>query len=471
MFNLYNIQSNNAIKIIENNANLTDLQFLESQIEEFLSSKSYKDMITAYDYLKGKHDILKRKRGIYNGDTFVEMNRLPNNKIVDNQYLKCVEQKTNYLFARSLTVTSEDEKLQGEINNLFNKRFLRTFKKLGENAINYGIGYLFPYLSNGQIKFKNFAPYEVLPLWADEEQTELDILIRVYQVQNYTRNNKDLITKVEIYYKDRVDYYTYDNNLILEKSEPYLLFENNRLAFDFVPVIPFKSNSLMQPLINKIKPLQDALNLIKSNFVNYMEEDPRTTWIVLKDNGGTDLQEFKKNMAELGILKIDTFEGGGGVDTLSVEVDSNNYTVVIDMLKKSIIENAKAFDVKDERMSNNPNQMNIRSMYSDIDLDSNGLEVEFQCSLEQMFDLLKIYFNILGIGEFANVKVDVKFNKDQLLNTTETIADLATSYDMLSRQTILENHPLVKDVQKELERINEEQTSLVDDGYQMEQMG
>ena len=35
------------------------------------------------------------------------------------------------------------------------------------------------------------------------------------------------------------------------------------------------------------------------------------------------------------------------------------------------------YDAKDDRLSGNPNQMNIQSMYSDIDLDANDMETEF----------------------------------------------------------------------------------------------
>ena len=170
-------------------------------------------------------------------------------------------------------------------------------------------------------------------------------------------------------------------------------------------------------------------------------------------------------MAEYGILKIDGYETSAGVETLKVEVDANNYTIIINMLKKSIIENANAFDVKDERLSNNPNQMNIRSMYSDIDLASNGLEIEFQCSLEIFFEFCAMYLKILENKDFFNEKVEVTFNKDQLLNSSEIIQDLATSYGMLSKETILSKHPYVKDVEEELQRIAKEEIIQVDDKY------
>ena len=59
----------------------------------------------------------------------------------------------------------------------------------------------------------------------------------------------------------------------------------------------------------------------------------------------------------------------GGIDTLHIDVNANNYDLIVKLLKKAIIENGRGYDAKDDRMTNNPNQMNIQSMYSDIDLD------------------------------------------------------------------------------------------------------
>ena len=49
-----------------------------------------------------------------------------------------------------------------------------------------------------------------------------------------------------------------------------------------------------------------------------------------------------------------------------------------------MIENARGYDAKDDRLGGNPNQMNIQSMYSDIDLDANGMETEFQAAFEEL---------------------------------------------------------------------------------------
>lgn len=59
----------------------------------------------------------------------------------------------------------------------------------------------------------------------------------------------------------------------------------------------------------------------------------------------------------------------GGVESLGVTVTAANYQAVLELFKKALIENAGGYDAKEDRLSGNPNQINIQSM-SDIDLDA-----------------------------------------------------------------------------------------------------
>ena len=131
------------------------------------------------------------------------------------------------------------------------------------------------------------------------------------------------------------------------------------------------------------------------------------------------------------------------------------------MLKKAIIENARGYDSRDERMNNNPNQMNIQSMYSDIDLDANGMETEYQAAFEEVLLFIKTYLKDIGKGDYFNEEVNVIFNKDQLINESEVIENCKASFDILSDKTVIEQHPWVNDVNAELEEIKKQKDDLI----------
>lgn len=111
------------------------------------------------------------------------------------------------------------------------------------------------------------------------------------------------------------------------------------------------------------------------------------------------------------------------------------------------------YDAKDDRMSGNPNQMNIQSMYSDIDLDMNGMELEYQAALEELLWFINMHLYNTGVGDYENEEVEIIFNRDMMLNEGEAIDNVAKSVGIISDETLIANHPWVTNVDNELERI------------------
>ena len=66
-----------------------------------ISSSEEKKMCIRDRYYGGDHDIILRKRTTIDEDGDLrEVKNLPNNRIVDNQYARMVNQKVNYSFAK-----------------------------------------------------------------------------------------------------------------------------------------------------------------------------------------------------------------------------------------------------------------------------------------------------------------------------------------------------------------------------------
>lgn len=439
---------------------LTDEQFIVKEIRRFKISKRRTDMMNGERYFEGKHDILFRKRTVIGKDGELEtVTNLPNNRIVDNQYKKMVVQKSNYLLGQPFSIQCKNEEYSKILKRFFNKKFVRTLKAVGEDSLNCGIGWLFPmYDEYGQFTFKRFSPLEIIPLWKDAEHSVLESFIRIYQVVAYKGNQEKIIEKVEVYDESGVSYFelTDGGKLISDGDEhvPYFSIEDQGFNWTRIPLIPFKYNNKEIPLINMVKSLQDGLNLIESNFQNQMEEDTRNTILVLVNYDGENLGEFRKNLATYGAVKVRTVDGAGGdVRTLQVEVNADNYKAIIELFKKAIIENAMGYDAKDDRMSGNPNQMNIQSMYSDIDLDVNGMETEYQAALEELLWFINMHLFNVGHGDFEGEDVEIIFNRDMMINEAEVIENVAKSVGIISDETLIANHPWVTNVDNELERI------------------
>lgn len=458
---------------IENNR-ITDNEFIVREINRFKYSKRRNDMLTGERYYEGKHDILSRKRTVIgaNGE-LEEVSNLPNNRIVDNQYKKMVDQKNNYLLGKPITVQCENKQYTKLLKKVFNKKFHKQLKNIGEDSLNCGIGLLFiHYDKHGKLTFKRFNPVEVIIGWKDEEHTIIDYVIRIYEVIAYEGHREKIIQKVEVYDEKGITYFELTDGGDLVPVEPYsqpyfTVIEDDGVESGYnwtkIPLIPFKYNAKEIPLIKMIKSLQDGLNTIESNFLNQMEEDTRNTILVLVNYDGQNLGEFRRNLAQYGAVKVRTVDGAGGdLKSLQVEVNSDNYKAIIEIFKKAIIENAMGYDAKDDRLSGNPNQMNIQSMYSDIDLDANNMETEYQAAFEEILWFLNCHFSNMGMGDFEEEEVEIIFNRDILISENEVIDNCQKSVGILSDETIVANHPWTTDVTEELERIKKQKESEMD---------
>jgi hypothetical protein len=84
------------------------------------------------------------------------------------------------------------------------------------------------------------------------------------------------------------------------------------------------------------------------------------------------------------------------------------------------------------------------------------MELEYQASFEELLFYINADLANKGLGDFEGIEVDILFNRDVLTSETDTINNLKNSKGLISDETIVANHPYVKDKDKELKRIKAE---------------
>lgn len=459
-FNKKNILQSSGINILKNEV----LRWKESP-ERIMQIKGHL-------YYDGVQDILKRRRTVIgeNGE-LQEVSNLPNNRIIDNQYAKLVNQKINYFLGQPFVVSTENKVYLENLKQIFNKKFMRMIKKAGRYMLNSGIAWIYPsYDMQGNLNFKVLPGYEVLPFWEDDEKTRVSLAVRLYRTEEYRGDGTRVeVERIEVYAPTGVYRFVLDSEILNYSNDaPYSTYintENEEYNWDRIPLIPIKYHD-NTPLIKRIKSLQDGINVMLSDFENNMQEDARNTILVIRNYDGQDLGEFRQKLALYGAVKVRSNESEkGGVDTLEVKVNVDNYKAIIEIFKKALIENGMGYDAKDDRMAGNPNQMNIQSMYSDIDLDANDMETELQAAFEDLLWFINVHLANTGKGDFENEEVVITFNRDILINETEAIENCVKSVGILSDESILEQHPWVDDVQKELDRLKKQKEEQMQEQY------
>lgn len=466
---MFGFGSNKEItQMIEQGAasRMSDKTFITRELQHWLNSSARGWMVAGQRYYIGAHDILDKERTAIgeNGQIRIVEN-LPNARIVDNQYRKLVNQKSGYLLGTPFSVQCQDESYSAYLGAIFDDKFMRLMKDIARDSLNCGIAWLLPYYNKrGKLAFRRIPPQELLPFWTDADHTQLDAAVRIYNVVSYEGTIRKIIHKVEVYEATGISYFEYDGGSLVA-CEPWhqdyftVISDGEAQGMNWtkIPLVPFKCNSDELPLLRRVKSLQDAINLIESNFSDTMQEDIRNTIMVLVNYDGTDLGEFRQNLSTYGAVKVRSTDGvQGDVKTLQVAVNSENYQAILQIMKKALIENGMGYDAKDDRLGGNANQMNIQSIYNDIDLDADDMDAEFRASMDEVMWFIDCHLANTGLGDYTSVPAEIKFNRDMMMNSGEAIDNCRNSVGLLSTRTILAHHPFVTDVEAEMEALEEE---------------
>lgn len=457
----------------------TDL--LDSTITEFDMSDKRKLMLQAQDYYFNDNDIKDRKR--YYIDRLgnpQEVKNLSNNKLAHAFMSKLTKQKVNYLLAKPLSLQTDNDAFLEALNDYINKAFLKSLKNTGRESVINGIAWMQVYYNlAGRLSFKRIPSEEVIPFWADADHTVLDGIIRYYVIIRYLPNGeKKAIVKVEYYTVNGVWYYEktdgglkpdpekgsglYGHFMVQapqtdeegkakvdENGTP--LYEQVQATWDRVPFIAFKYNSDEVSLLKWIKPLIDDYDINTSDTSNNLQDTPNSIKVV-KNYDGTDKGEFVQNLATYRTAFV---SGDGDMTSVETKLDITAIDSHLDRLRKDIYEAGSGVDTQTIDLGN-ASGVALKFRYADLDTDIQDMASEFTDALEQLIWFIKVDLLNNGKGDFTMEDVEIVFNTDFIINEAEVIQDCANSAGIVSDETILSNHPWVKDVGAEMERLKAE---------------
>ena len=169
--------------------------------------------------------------------------------------------------------------------------------------------------------------------------------------------------------------------------------------------------------------------------------------LVILNYGGEGPGAIRYDINQTGIIQV---EDDGGVDALNIEINASNFEIYLRILKEKLIENGRGLDAKSDKFGNNPNQINIKTAYSDIELDAGGMALEYQASFEFFQWFFKKIYNYP-----ENLLATFDFRRNIMVNEESRVAMISQSGTLLSRKTLLEKHPFVDDVTEEERRLEE----------------
>lgn len=436
-----------------------DIDILAMEIKEWEDSERRKNMITGEQYYLNKTDIQKKTQKI---------EWKANNKLAHGFAKKLVDQKIGYLLSKAPTFATEVKPYAALVQDTFDRGMLKKIKNVGKEAINKGIAYLHPYYTDsGNLTFKKFSSEQVIVNWADNEHMEVLSFARVFETTHYINKKKTTKKKVEYYHPKGIQYFVFEGGRLIPDVEAgiettfHFLINDEPKLWEKVPLIHFKYNEEEQPLIDSIKSLVDNYNTQASTNADLLADIPNFIYKLI-NYGGQDLTEFLQELNDYMAISLDK---DGDVGKLQAEIETEAAEKEIDRTRNSIYELGRGVDTREQGLGD-ASGVALRFRYSDLDMDCNILETEFQASIEHMMWFINTHYLLMGYGDYTEESLEVIFNRDIIIAETEAVENCEKSAGILDDKTIRENHPwYTPDVEDRLDKQKAEEQEEIEKEY------
>lgn len=430
-------------------------EILEEEIRLFRESEEYRHMIEADSYYANRSDVQRKT---------TDLARHSNTKIEHPILKKLVDQKADYLLGKPFTVNALNDTYSGLLNEFMGDTFRRKIKSLVKGAVKSGIAYLAPYIdTDGKLQFMRLPSTEVVPIWVDEERTRMDGYIRFYDQVVYQGRLRKVIQKVEYWDTNGVQFYQTAGEGTTRlfpdpdrKNQSYhFIYDGQKLNWARLPLCWLKYNEEERPLCYYVKELIDDINWQTSVTADVLRDIAKFIYI-LKGYGGADLAELVSDLKKYLAVKV---ERDGGVDKLQADLNIDAVMAFLEKNRRDIYDYANAVDIVNTDLGN-ASGVAINFRYMGLDTDCASIGAELKDTFQQMKPFIDACFQMDGSGNYSDCTFDVVFNMDLPVNETDIINNVRNSEGIISKRTILQNHPWVKDVDEELEQLRQEKKEL-----------
>ncbi|MEH6941516.1 phage portal protein [Bacillus sp. JJ722] len=440
------------IELIEQNAPKQ-----EDIIKELYNSFNPAPILEGVNYYFKESEIKQRQiMTVDESGSFVPDNEATNNKIASGFHKNLVDQKVAYLAGEPLVFSSksDNKKTLELVEELIGEEFEDVLPELIKNASNKGLEWLHPYVDeDGEFHYTIIPAEQFIPIYDLKKKKKLSVGIRFYPIS-------EDVTKLEVWTDEDVTYYELiKDELVLDANElvnpsPHFWQGDSGVSWGEVPFVEYANNEERVSDLHFVKDSIDAYDRLVSDGQNTLE-DMQSLIYVLKGYEGTDLAEFVTQLKRYKAIKLDG-EDSSDVKTLRAEVPVDAYKTQSDKLKENIYDFGQGVNPSPEVIGDAPSGVSLQNLYSLLDMKASIMERKFTLALRKFMWFIAEYARLSKRGDFDYRDITFTFNKMILTNEPEIVQMARDSEGVISRTTILENHPWVKDVKLEKERLEED---------------
>lgn len=409
-------------------------------------------------YYRNETDILVPKPDERNSE---EENPLRNadNRIPRNFHGLIVNQKASYMFTAPPLFDIGNKAGNLAISEVLGDEYRKNCMELCINAANATIGWVHYWTDeDGAFQYAVVDSKQIIPIESRNLKKKLIGVLRVYE--DIDEETGDIYTIYEYWNEESCWAFrrkagdtleaglTYFNMFCVPDSDE--MQAEYRHEFGEVPFIPFNNNNIHTNDLKNIKPLIDVYDKVYSGFINDLD-DIQELIFVLSGYGGTDLNEFLQDLKKYKTISLDGDEDGKpGVSTLNIEIPIEARNSVLEATRKAIFEQGQGFDPQPEEFGNQSGEA-LKFMYALLEMKAGLTETEFQLGFARL---------VRAICKNAGIEcktITQTWTRTCIRNESEQAQICKDSVGIVSKKTILKNHPLVEDADLELKQLEKEE--------------
>ena len=392
-----------------------------------------------------------------------------------------VNETADFLTGKPVTYSTENENLKES----FDKYTSRLDKDLYKTAImarNFNKVFWQVFINEeGNFDYMILDTRTTIPIY--QHNGELSAFIKYYYVVD---EGKDKL-KIEYWTKEGYTEYiensgsfemlgSYENNIELVQGE-YIDKRQVNSHLDVtkdgekiqgynwsqLPFIEFSSNDFNKFDIDNVKTHIDNLDILMTDGLIDMKTFKEIYGAVFgfdsqfsgSDDSERDqaVRDFFSTFRKYGLMFNRSEEGKAEFKTVEIPTEARQY--FSSYLEDNIYKFGQSPKKNINQNISNLTGVALKVLQDPLVKKVSYMNLSFIEALNKYVEFLKEYEKIQH-NKIIDGEIEFKFNYNFLTNDFETIQGLATSMMMLSKRTILENHPYVVDVDQELQRIEEE---------------
>ncbi len=478
---------------------------LGSLIDSDLYTWQKERMREGINYYNCKHKILDKRKYYYVDGVKTENVSAANHKIVHPFFRYLNNQKTSYICAKPIGITTaepdvedsnnptpEEQKaideaqefqdlLLEQLGDRFNNKMIEWVSYAGKA----GVGIIHFYIdTEGNLQYTIIPAEECILIYDTQYQDKLVGVVRYYTYE-FVGNDGQLknLYKVEYWTEKDVTYweqqedrtYILDTLYNINPAGHFYKFNTStpgtveQLNWGRVPFVVLKNNPDRTTDLEPIKDIIDTYDFISSDWADALQDFAEMIYVVkgyqaLEDERHQGLSEaaiFMRNLKEKHVIPV---EVDGAVTSLKVEIPVDAKNKLLDNKRKEVFFFGAGIDVANDNTRVATSGVALKFLYESLDQSANLLINQMKLSLNDFFWFITKYINMKEKKKYDSKGIVFTFNKSMITNSLEQVQMLTQAKPYISNQTYLENLPFINDAEEEQNRIAREKTEDMQSG-------